>query len=48
MRLLRLILLTGTVLPALTLMQPAGAEPGRFHLAQGGPEERGQIGRAHV
>ncbi|MDP4004484.1 OmpA family protein [Methylobacterium sp. NEAU K] len=44
MRLLRLILLTGTVLPGLTLMQPAGASPGRILLAQGGPEERGPRG----
>lgn len=44
MRLLRLILLTGTVLPGLTLVQPAGAQPGRILLAQGGPDERGPRG----
>lgn len=41
MRLLRLILLTGTVLPGLTLTQPAGASPSPMLLAQGGPAERG-------
>ncbi|WP_091712314.1 OmpA family protein [Methylobacterium phyllostachyos] len=44
MRLLRLILLTGTVLPGLTLVQPASAAPGRILLAQGGPDERGPRG----
>ncbi|MCJ2066969.1 OmpA family protein [Methylobacterium sp. J-088] len=44
MRLLRLLLLTGTVLPALTTIQPADAAPGRIILAQGGPEERGPRG----
>ncbi|MCB4803580.1 outer membrane protein OmpA-like peptidoglycan-associated protein [Methylobacterium brachiatum] len=44
MRLLRLILLTGTVLPGLALMQPAGASPGPILMAQGGPDERGPRG----
>ncbi|MCJ2059123.1 OmpA family protein [Methylobacterium sp. J-048] len=44
MRLLRLLLLTGTVLPGLTVMQPAGASPGPILLAQGGPDERGPRG----
>ncbi|MFC6738471.1 OmpA family protein [Methylobacterium tardum] len=44
MRLLRLILLTGTVLPGLLLVQTVGASPDRIHLAQGGPEERGPRG----
>ncbi|WP_091785850.1 OmpA family protein [Methylobacterium sp. UNC378MF] len=44
MHLLRLILLAGTVLPGLTLVQPAGAAPGRILLAQGGPDERGPRG----
>ena len=44
MRLLRLILLTGTVLPALTLVQLADAAPGQIQVAQGGPDERGPRG----
>ncbi|KAA0118962.1 cell envelope biogenesis protein OmpA [Methylobacterium sp. P1-11] len=44
MHLLRLILLAGTVLPGLTLVQPASAAPGRILLAQGGPDERGPRG----
>jgi len=44
MRLLRLILLTGTVIPGLTLVQPAGASPGAMLMAQGGPDERGPRG----
>ena len=44
MRLLRLILLTGTVLPGLTLIQPVDAAPGRILMAQGGPDERGPRG----
>ncbi|MCJ2096984.1 OmpA family protein [Methylobacterium sp. J-072] len=44
MRLLRLILLTGTVLPGLTLVQPAVSSPDQMLLAQGGPDERGPRG----
>ncbi|MGH1571655.1 OmpA family protein [Methylobacterium sp. P31] len=44
MRLLRLILLTGTVLPGLTLLQSADAAPGRILMAQAGPDERGPRG----
>lgn len=44
MRLLRLLLLTGTILSTLTFLQPADASPGRILLAQGGPEDRGPRG----
>lgn len=44
MRLLRLLLLTGTVLPGFIALHTADAAPGRMLLAQGGPEERGPRG----
>ncbi|MHB2205203.1 OmpA family protein [Methylobacterium sp. CM6257] len=44
MRLLRLILLTGTVLPSLALIHTAAASPERMLMAQGGPDERGPRG----
>jgi outer membrane protein OmpA-like peptidoglycan-associated protein len=44
MRLLKVILLTGTVLPGLTLGHPVSASPDHLQIAQGGPDERGPRG----
>lgn len=47
MRIIRLLLLTGTILPTLALSGPSWADPagtGKMQVAQGGPDSEGQRG----